>query len=51
MCPGWVQTDMGGTNAALTVEKSTSAIVKTTSGLKPEDSGRFIDRNGKIIPY
>jgi len=51
MCPGWVQTDMGGANAALTVEKSTSAILKTTSGLKPEDSGRFIDRNGKTIPY
>jgi len=27
ICPGWVQTDMGGENATLTIEESTTQIV------------------------
>ena len=27
ICPGWVQTDMGGENAILTIEESTTQIV------------------------
>ena len=26
ICPGWVQTDMGGENATLTIEESTAKI-------------------------
>ncbi|KAI6236086.1 Oxidoreductase, short chain dehydrogenase/reductase family protein [Aphelenchoides besseyi] len=51
MCPGWVQTDMGGQRASLTVDQSCEAILKTLSGLKQSDSGRYMDRNGQTIPY
>lgn len=49
VCPGWVQTDMGGLNAALSIEESTKALVKIISQLKKEDSGKFLDRNGIIV--
>ncbi|CAD5214079.1 unnamed protein product [Bursaphelenchus okinawaensis] len=51
MCPGWVQTDMGGANAQLSVEESTTAIVETVSKATKDWSGKFIDRNGETIPY
>jgi len=51
MCPGWVQTDMGGAAASLTVEESTSSIVRVVSGLKPTDSGAYISHGGEKIPY
>ncbi|CAD5222181.1 unnamed protein product [Bursaphelenchus xylophilus] len=51
MCPGWVQTDMGGEKAQLTVEESTTAIVDTVSKATKEWSGRYINRNGEDIPY
>jgi NAD(P)-dependent dehydrogenase (short-subunit alcohol dehydrogenase family) len=50
LCPGWVQTEMGGSNAPLTVEESSSDIVRVTKGLKPTDSGTYINRNGPL-PY
>ena len=40
--PGWVQTDMGGSNAALTPLQSASAIIDVLFALKPEDNGRFL---------
>jgi len=51
VAPGWVQTDMGGGKASLTVEESTSLIVRFVSGLKPSDSGSFVDQNGEKLPY
>jgi NAD(P)-dependent dehydrogenase (short-subunit alcohol dehydrogenase family) len=50
-CPGWVQTDMGGQSAHLSVDESVGELIKTISNLKIEDSGRYIDRFGKTIPY
>ncbi len=51
MCPGWVQTDMGTKNAPLTVDESTSAIVKTLAGLSPLHSGTFINHHGQPLKY
>lgn len=41
MNPGWVQTDMGGENAALKPEQSVSGVRSVIESLTPEDSGTF----------
>jgi NAD(P)-dependent dehydrogenase (short-subunit alcohol dehydrogenase family) len=49
--PGWVQTDMGGKDATLTIEQSVPAMVKVIDGLKSADSGRFISYDGSAIVW
>jgi NAD(P)-dependent dehydrogenase (short-subunit alcohol dehydrogenase family) len=49
--PGWVKTDMGGVNAPLAPEESSSGIVKTVNGLRPEDSSFFFDYTGKKLEW
>uniref|UniRef100_A0A914BUW7 Uncharacterized protein n=1 Tax=Acrobeloides nanus TaxID=290746 RepID=A0A914BUW7_9BILA len=49
--PGWVRTDMGGPDANLSPEESTSAVLKTLAGLTIEDSGRYMNRYGETVPY
>lgn len=44
--PGWVQTDMGGSAATLTIDESTQAIVETLGRLTLADTGRFIRWDG-----
>ncbi len=51
MNPGWVQTDMGGENAALTPEQSISGIRSVIDGLTPEDTGTFQIHNGGQNPW
>jgi len=41
MNPGWVQTDMGGPNAAITTEQSVNGIRDVIESLGPENSGTF----------
>ena len=49
ICPGWVKTDMGGENATLSIEESTSQIVAfALRGNFP--NGQFL-RHGEIIPW
>ncbi|MEZ5226570.1 MAG: SDR family NAD(P)-dependent oxidoreductase [Acidimicrobiales bacterium] len=49
--PGWVQTDMGGAAAQLTMDESASAIVDTLSQLTMADSGRFITWDNRTHPW
>jgi len=49
--PGWVQTRLGGENAAITVEDSVTGMVQVIAGLGPEDSGRFLDYQGEELPW
>ena len=49
ICPGWVQTDMGGSNASLTVEESTEKIVAFAMH-EEFPNGKFL-RHGKILPW
>ncbi len=49
--PGWVQTDMGGVNAPLSTEESSSGIVKTVNGLKKVDSSFFFEYTGKRLEW
>lgn len=44
--PGWVQTDMGGPGAALTVEVSVASMRGAIDRLTPADRGAFIDHDG-----
>nr|WP_298150243.1 SDR family oxidoreductase [uncultured Pseudoxanthomonas sp.] len=49
--PGWVRTDMGGQNAALSVEDSAEGLLHVIERLTPEDSGRFLDWQGEPLPW
>ena len=49
--PGWVQTDMGGPTATLTIEQSVPAMVKVIDGLTPADNGRFLQYDGAELPW
>jgi NAD(P)-dependent dehydrogenase (short-subunit alcohol dehydrogenase family) len=45
--PGWVQTDMGGSGAALTVQDSVRGMRQVIATLTPEDNGRLIHHDGR----
>lgn len=49
--PGWVQTDMGGASASITVEESARGIRSLLAGLGPEDHGRFWTWEGNEHPW
>lgn len=49
--PGWVKTGMGGPNAHLTPAQSVKAMRAVISGLKPSDSGRFLNYEGRERPW
>ncbi len=46
--PGWVQTDMGGANAAITPQDSAAGIVSTIGQLNAETTGSFWKWNGEV---
>lgn len=49
--PGWVQTDMGGANADLTVDASVSSMSRTLDALPPGQSGAYLDHDGTPLPW
>ncbi|MBS0540143.1 MAG: SDR family oxidoreductase [Proteobacteria bacterium] len=49
--PGWVQTDMGGPTATLTIAESVPGMVQVIDGLKPSDNGRFLQYDGSALPW
>jgi NAD(P)-dependent dehydrogenase (short-subunit alcohol dehydrogenase family) len=49
--PGWVKTDMGGTGAPLRVEDSVAAMRRLFERLRPSDSGKFFDHDGREHPW
>jgi NAD(P)-dependent dehydrogenase (short-subunit alcohol dehydrogenase family) len=49
--PGWVQTDMGGSSAPLTIDQSVPAMIKVIDGLTARHNGRFINYDGTEIPW
>ena len=51
LSPGWVRTDMGGENAPLSAQASVTGLRKVLSGLKPQDSGRFLSHDGSEIRW
>jgi NAD(P)-dependent dehydrogenase (short-subunit alcohol dehydrogenase family) len=49
--PGWVQTDMGGPNAALTPEQSIAGMRKVLEGNPVELTGKFLSYDGSTWPW
>lgn len=51
MHPGWVQTDMGGPHAPVTVDDSVTRMLCVIDGLTQDDNGAFLSLHGKRIPW
>ncbi|MEZ6233986.1 MAG: SDR family oxidoreductase [Phycisphaerales bacterium] len=51
MHPGWVRTDMGGSEAPLSVEESAAGLAGVIEGLGAKDNGRFLDHAGRGLPW
>lgn len=49
--PGWVQTEMGGPNALITVEESVHGMAQTIAKLTLAQTGQFFNYNGETIPW
>ncbi|WP_394618651.1 SDR family NAD(P)-dependent oxidoreductase [Lentzea sp. JNUCC 0626] len=49
--PGWVQTDLGGPGAVLTVEQSAPAVVDVLERHHGEPGLRFLDHEGQVLPW
>jgi NAD(P)-dependent dehydrogenase (short-subunit alcohol dehydrogenase family) len=51
MHPGWVRTDMGGSNARLSPRESVRGMISVIGNLRPSDSGRFLTYEGQELPW
>lgn len=49
--PGWVKTDMGGSNADISTDESVSGLKSILQSAGPAQSGQFIEFNGNSIPW
>ena len=49
--PGWVQTDMGGAGAAISVEQSVRELRATLANATPDANGTFLNHDGDPIPW
>jgi NAD(P)-dependent dehydrogenase (short-subunit alcohol dehydrogenase family) len=50
LCPGWVQTDMGGAGAPLSVQASVSAMRATLAKVTPKDKAKYLHHDGRAYP-
>ena len=49
--PGWVQTDMGGSNAEISATQSGSGLKSVLQSAGPAQNGQFINFDGTPIPW
>lgn len=49
--PGWVQTDMGGAEADITVDECIAGLIPTIERLSIEQTGEFYSYSGEVIPW
>jgi NAD(P)-dependent dehydrogenase (short-subunit alcohol dehydrogenase family) len=49
--PGWVRTEMGGSQALLAPEESVAGLRRVIAGLSKADTGRFYNYDGSPIPW
>ena len=49
--PGWVRTEMGGSNADLSVQESVSNMRHTLLSLTPGQNGSYLNYDGEEIPW
>jgi NAD(P)-dependent dehydrogenase (short-subunit alcohol dehydrogenase family) len=50
VCPGWVRTDMGGSNATRSIAEGAAGIVWLASDAPQKETGKFW-RDRKVIPW
>ena len=51
MHPGWVRTDMGGSNARLSTEESVTGMLDVIDDLKLSHTGQFLAYDGDELPW
>ena len=51
MHPGWVQTEMGGSDADLDMPTSIRGVRTVINNLTPADNGHFLNYDGSEIPW
>lgn len=49
--PGWVQTELGGARAPLTVEQSVAGLVATIQAHTGETGLQFLNLRGDVVPW
>ncbi|KAK5867882.1 hypothetical protein PBY51_012338 [Eleginops maclovinus] len=49
--PGWVRTDMGGSQAPLSPDESISSVLSVIGGLTEKDHGSFLNFTGEVLPW
>ncbi|WP_213765404.1 SDR family NAD(P)-dependent oxidoreductase [Caballeronia sp. dw_19] len=51
MAPGWVRTDMGGTEARLGIEESIPNLVSTIEAYQGRSGLHYLDYLGRVVPW
>lgn len=51
LCPGWVQTDMGGAGAKVAPAQSVAGLLQVIDGLTEAQSGQFFNWEGQAMPW
>ena len=49
--PGWVRTDMGGSNADIDTNESVNGMLQVINSLTLHNSGKYYDYTGTTIPW
>lgn len=51
MAPGWLRTDLGGVDAALTVDESTRGVVDVIEAQAGKAGLQYLDHRGATVPW
>ncbi len=51
MAPGWIRTEMGGSSAPFSVEEAMPQVVDVLVAQQGAAGLRYLDRNGRTVPW
>ncbi|NHJ49904.1 MAG: SDR family oxidoreductase [Asgard group archaeon] len=49
--PGWIKTDMGGSNAPMELEETISVLINLINNITISDTGKFLNWDGSELPW
>jgi hypothetical protein len=49
--PGWVQTELGGPGALLTIDESIPGVAATINAQSGKPGLQFLDYQGEVVPW